>query len=395
MATIAWLNGTVVGDTGIVRDGLVVAREGRIAYAGPRRDELVPPGAERIDAGGKYIAPGFIDIHVHGGGGADFMDADPEPVFRYHSTHGTTALCPTTCAAPLDEILSAMDAVERYRSGGEQFGRALGVHLEGPYFAPTKKGCHLPEQVRPPEEREWRTLLERGGIARMTLAPELPGAQMLIEALRRAGAVASAGHSEALLPEMMDAADWGVTHTTHLYCVMTDALNNRCRGTAAARHGGIVEAIYLDDRITTEVIADGIHLTAELLRMPLKIKGCENVAIVTDALRGAGMPDGDYTFGPRHGMMATVKNGEARVKGGVGLASSVCPMNDMVRITRDLTGCPLWQAVRMASLTPAEIIGCADELGSLAPGKRADVLVFDETVRIDAVYLGGRHLEGA
>jgi N-acetylglucosamine-6-phosphate deacetylase len=176
---------------------------------------------------------------------------------------------------------------------------------------------------------------------------------------------------------------------------MTDALNNRCRGTAAARHGGIVEAIYLDDRITTEVIADGIHLTAELLRMPLKIKGCENVAIVTDALRGAGMPDGDYTFGPRHGMMATVKNGEARVKGGVGLASSVCPMNDMVRITRDLTGCPLWQAVRMASLTPAEIIGCADELGSLAPGKRADVLVFDETVRIDAVYLGGRHLEGA
>ncbi|HWR52315.1 MAG TPA: N-acetylglucosamine-6-phosphate deacetylase [Bryobacteraceae bacterium] len=395
MATVAWFNGILVSETGLVKDGLLVAREGRIAYAGARRDELIPPGAERIDAGGKYIAPGFLDIHVHGGGGADFMDADPEPVFRYHSMHGTTALCPTTCAAPLDEILSAVDAVEHYRSGGEQFGRALGVHLEGPYFAATKKGCHLPEQVRPPEEREWRLLLERGGVARMTLAPELPGAQPLIEALCRAGAVASAGHSEALYPEMMDAADWGVTHTTHIYCVMTDALNNRCRGTAAARHGGIVEAIYLDDRLTTEVIADGIHLTAELLRMPLKIKGCENVAIVTDALRGAGMPEGDYTFGPRHGLMATVKNREARVKGGVGLASSVCPMDEMVRITRDLTGCPLWQAVRMASLTPAEIIGCADELGSLAAGKRADVLIFDEDVRIAGVYLGGRRLEGA
>lgn len=392
MSSIAWLNGKVIGETGVVSDGLVVARNGRIEYAGTRRDELIPPDAERVDAGGQYISPGFIDIHVHGGGGADFMDADPEVVFRYHSAHGTTAMCPTTCAAPLEEILAAMDAVEKYRSAGNRFGRALGVHLEGPYFAPTKKGCHLPEQVRPPEEREWRAMLERGGVARMTLAPELPGARPLIGALAASGAVASAGHSEALYPEMMDAADWGVSHTTHLYCVMTDALNNRCRGTTAPRHGGIVEAIYLDSRITTEVIADGIHLTAELLMLPLRIKGPENVAIVTDAMRGAGMPDGDYTFGPRHGMTATVRNGEARVKGGQGLASSVCPMNEMVRIMRDLTGCPLWQAVRMASLTPAEIVHCGDELGSLSPGKQADVLIFDENVRIAGVWVGGRRL---
>ncbi len=384
----AFFNGTLITDSGTIRDGLVVARGERIAYAGPRRDSEIPPEAERIDAGGLYIAPGFIDLHVHGGAGADFMDAtveDVATVMEYHAAHGATSLAPSTCAGTLEEILSAIDAIERYRGPV----RSLGVHLEGPYFAFSKKGCHIPECVRNPEEREWRQMLERGRIARMTLAPELPGARPLVEALRASGAVASAGHSEALYPEMMDAIEWGVTHVTHLYSVMTDALNNRWRNTANPRRGGIVEAVYLDDRLTTEVIADGVHLTPELLQMPLRIKGPEKVAIVTDAMRGAGMPDGDYTFGQKHGTLATVKNGEARIAGGVGLASSVCPINEMVRIQRDLTGCPLWQAVRMASLTPAGIVGRAADLGSLAPGKLADVLLFDESVNIRAVYIGG------
>ncbi len=385
----AFLNGDLITDKGIVRDGLVVAEGERIEYAGPRRDELIPPGAERADAGGLYISPGFVDIHVHGGGGSDFMDAtvmDVSTVMRYHSAHGTTSAAPTTCAAPLPDILAAMDAIRRYDG---RFGRVLGVHLEGPYFAPTKKGCHLPEYVREPDEREWRCLLERGGVARMTLAPELPGARPLIEELRNRGAVASAGHSEALYHEMMDAVDWGVTHVTHLYCVMTDALNNRWRGTANPRRGGILEAVYLDGRLTTELISDGIHLTAELMQLAFSIKGPEKLAIVTDAMRGAGMPDGEYAFGPRNGTVATVRNGEARVKDGVGLASSVCPMNDMVRIFRELTGCALWQAVRMASLTPAEILSQDAEVGSLARGKFADVIIFDEKVDVKAVYVAG------
>ncbi len=392
MTATAFLNGDLITDTGIVRDGLVVARGGRVEHAGPRRDELVPPGAETVDAGGLYISPGFVDIHVHGGGGSDFMDASDEDVravMRYHSAHGTTSLAATTCAATLDEIRAAMDAAESYDG---RLGRVLGIHLEGPYFAATKRGCHLPEQVREPDEREWRCMLERGGVVRMTLAPELPGARPLIKELRKRGAVASAGHSEALYHEMMDAADWGVTHVTHLYCVITDALNNRWRGTANPRRGGILEAVYLDERLTSELICDGIHLTAELMQLAFRIKGAEKLAIVTDAMRGAGMPDGDYTFGQRNGVMATVRNGEARVKGGIGLASSVCPMNEMVRIFRDLTGCALWQAVRMASLTPAEILGRQSEVGSLAPGKFADVILFDENVGVKAVYLGGRKL---
>lgn len=396
MSSQVFFNGTVITDSGVIADGMVTAREGRIEYAGPRRDEQAPPEAEWIDAGGGYISPGFVDIHVHGGGGSDFMDAtdaDVEAVMAYHCAHGTTALCPTTAAAPLEEILAALDAFERYRAGAPRKGRALGAHLEGPYLTFSKRGCHLPDQVRAPEEREWRQILERGSVARMTVAPELEGARPLIEELHRRGAVASAGHSEALYHEMQEAIEWGVRHVTHLYCAMTDAMNNRWRLTPNPRTAGILEAVFLEERLTSELISDGRHLSREMMRIAYRNKGCEGLAIVTDAMRAAGMPDGEYTFGPRHGRPVVVKNGEARVPDGTALASSVCPMNEMVRIVRDLAGCPLWQAVRMASLTPATIIGCAAELGSLAAGKWADVVLFDEQVRVRGAWVGGRQVK--
>jgi len=369
---------------------MIVVRGDRIDYVGPRRE--IPVGAEVIDVASRYLAPGFVDIHIHGGAGSDFMDAtdaDIETVFRYHAAHGTTSLCPTTATAPLAEILSALEAFKRYRSGPQRFGRALGAHIEGPYLAMTKRGCHLPQFVRNPEEREWRQILERGPIASMTLAPELPGARKLVEELHGRGANANAGHSDALYQEVEEAADWGVRHVTHLYCAMTDSMNNRWRGTPNPRSAGIVEAVYLDDRLSSELITDGKHLSREMLQLALRHKGYEKLAIVTDAMRGAGMPDGEYTFGPRHGLVAVVKNREARIPDGTALASSVFPMNEMVRVFRDLTGCPLWQAVRMASLTPAEIVHSAADIGSIAPGKLADLLILDDQVNVHATYVGG------
>ena len=391
----AFVNARLITDSGVIPDGMVVVREDRIEYAGGRRE--VPEGAEIIDAGGLYLSPGFVDIHVHGGAGSDFMDAaaaDIETVFRYHAEHGTTSLCPTTATAPLDEILASLEALEQYRNGPQRFGRALGAHIEGPYLAMSKRGCHLPQFVRNPEESEWKRILELGPIASMTLAPELPGARALVEELHRCGANANAGHSEALYREVEEAADWGVRHVTHLYCAMTDAMNNRWRGTPNPRSGGIVEAVYLDDRLSSELITDGKHLSPEMLKLAFRNKGYEKLAIVTDAMRGAGMPDGEYAFGPRHGMRATVKNGEARVPDGTALASSIFPMNEMVRVFRDLAGCHLWQAVRMASLTPAQIVHHGDQIGSLAPGKLADLLIIDEQVRVHATYIGGRLVEG-
>ena len=382
-------NGRVITGSGVVENGSVAVRDGRILWVGSGE---TPPDAERIDAAGRYISPGFIDIHVHGGAGSDFMDAtreDVERVFRFHAANGTTALCPTTATASLDEILACLDAVNAYRSGPQAFGGALGAHIEGPYLSMSKRGCHLPEFVRNPVESEWKRILERGPVTTLTLAPELPGARALIEALHRRGANASAGHSEAITEEIDRAVDWGVRHVTHLYCAMTDAMNNRWRGTPNPRTAGIVEAVYLDDRLSTELISDGRHLSKEMLRLAFRNKGYEKLAIVTDAMRGAGMPDGEYTFGPRHGMTAIVRNREARIPDGTALASSVFTMNEMVRVFRDLSGCPLWQAVRMATLTPAEIAGCAAERGSLAPGKRADIILFDDSLRVYATYVNG------
>ncbi|MGH9667176.1 MAG: N-acetylglucosamine-6-phosphate deacetylase [Bryobacteraceae bacterium] len=391
--TEVFLNGVLVTDAGVVRDGMVLAAEGRIVYVGARRDDLIPEAAARFDANGCYISPGFVDIHVHGGAGSDFMDAtrsDLEAVFRYHALHGTTSVCPTTATAPLNEILAALDAIGEYRSGPQHCGRALGAHIEGPFLAMTKRGCHLPEHVHNPQQREWRQILERGPVAAMTLAPELPGARTLVEELHRRGANANAGHSEALFHEMEEAVDWGVTHVTHLYCAMTDAMNNRWRGTPNPRSGGILEAVYLDDRLSSELITDGKHLSREILRLAFRNKGYEKLAIVTDAMRGAGMPDGEYTFGPRNGMRAIVRNREARIPDGTALASSVFPMNEMVGVFRDLTGCALWQAVRMASLTPSEIVGRQDEIGSLAAGKFADIVFFDEALEVHATFAGGK-----
>ena len=171
---------------------------------------------------------------------------------------------------------------------------------------------------------------------------------------------------------------------------MTDAMNNRWRGTPNPRAAGIVEAVYLDDRLSSELITDGKHLSREMLTLAYRNKGHEKLAIITDAMRGAGMPDGEYTFGPRHGMVAVVRDREARIPDGTALASSVYPMNEMVRVFRELVECPLWEAVRMASLTPAEIVGAAGEVGSLAVGKWGDVILIDENVDVKATYLGGR-----
>jgi N-acetylglucosamine-6-phosphate deacetylase len=392
---LVFLNGNVVTDSGVLRDAAVVVIGGRIAYVGPRTGVELPTGAGHVDAAGQYIAPGFVDIHIHGGAGSDFMDAtdrDVDQVFRYHAAHGTTAICPTTATAPIEEILSALDGLARYRSRGHRFGRALGAHIEGPYLADSKRGCHLPQHVHNPQEIEWRQILERGPISTMTLAPELPGAAPLIEELHRRGAIASAGHSEALYHEIEEAVDRGVRHVTHLYCAMTDAMNNRWRGTRNPRSAGIVEAVYLDDRLSSELITDGKHLSREMLRLAVRNKGYEKLAIVTDAMRGSGMPDGDYAFGPRHGLIARVRNREARIPDGTALASSVYPIDEMVRVFREATGCELWQAVRMASLTPAEIVGKADEIGSLAPGKHADVILFDDNLNVSATFVGGAKL---
>jgi N-acetylglucosamine-6-phosphate deacetylase len=375
--------------------GVVLIDGATIVAAGPQSRIDVPAGAARLDAAGAVVAPGFVDVHVHGGAGADFMDASPEAVrtvCRFHAAGGTTALLATTAAAPLDELLAAQAAVAAVVADAQGSGGAAvaGVHLEGPYFAPTKHGCHLLGEVRPPRPEEYRPLLATypGLVRWMTLAPELPGALDLIRALRRAGAVAAAGHTEATEPQILAALDAGLSHATHLYCAMSTITKDGPR-----RVPGLVETALASDRLTTEVIADGHHLAPALLTIAARAKGTQRLLLVTDAMRGAGMPDGRYAFGPRHGTLAVVEAGIARTMDNTGFASSTVRTCDLVTQMMRLAGCGLAAALEMASLTPARALGLAGRKGRLAPGFDADVVLLDrapgDTLTVRATLVGG------
>jgi N-acetylglucosamine-6-phosphate deacetylase len=380
----------------ILDDGCVLVKGNRIQDVGRRAAVSAPADAEIIDAGGAYISPGFVDIHVHGGAGSDFSDAtieDFRKVTRFHGAGGVTSLAATTASMPTEQILKALDVVAEAKSLPPEGSRVLGAHLEGPYLLREKRGCHLESEVRNPDPEEYEKFIDRArDILSMTCAPDLPESEEMIRALAAAGVVMSAGHSNASYSLMMEAMEWGITHTTHLYCAMSDFVT--FSKPFVERQGGMVEAIFLEDRLTTEVISDGIHLSADMLKMPYKIKGPGKVAIVSDAMRGAGMPDGEYTFGPRNGQRAIVKDRESRVITGEWLASSTFRLNEMVRVYSRLVGAPVHEVVRMASLTPATIIRQADRVGSLEKGKLADIILFDEDIEMRRVFIGGVEFVG-
>ncbi len=386
-----FLGGRVILPDRILSDGCVVVRGDRIEQVGERSGVSIPRGAEIIDAEGDFISPGFVDIHVHGGAGSDFSDGtieDLRKVTRFHAAGGVTSVAATTASMPTDRILKALDVIAQAKNCPPEGSRVLGAHLEGPYLLGEKRGCHLESEVRNPNPKEYSRFLKRADdILSMTCAPDLPGAEEMIRAFGTAGIVVSAGHSNASYSVMMEAIEWGVTHTTHLYCAMSDFVT--FSKPFVKRQGGMVEAVLLDERLTTEVISDGIHLSADMLHIPYKVKGPDKVAIVSDAMRGAGMPEGEYTFGPRDGQRSIVRNRESRVITGEWLASSTFRLNEMVRVFRQLVGAPLHDVVRMTSLTPAAIIKQADQIGSLEKGKLADIVFFDENIEVKGVFIGG------
>jgi N-acetylglucosamine-6-phosphate deacetylase len=372
----------------------VLLEDGRIAaVAGPGADlPADPAGAadtQVVDAHGGYVAPGFIDVHVHGGAGADFMDATPEAVHtvcRFHASGGTTGLLATTAAAPADELRRALDVVADVRQRGTGGAAILGVHLEGPYFALSKCGCHLPGEIRAPLPEEYLDLLDaHPGLVRwMTLAPEIEGAMELIAALRERGAVPSAGHTEATEPCLKEAIAAGLRHATHLYCAMSTIVKE-----GPFRIPGLVETALASDDLTTEVIADGFHLAPALLTIAARAKGPGRLLLVSDAMRGAGMPDGTYTFGPLNGSLAIVEGGVARTPDNTGFASSTARANELVRNMVRLAGCTLADAVQMASTTPAAALGLAGRKGRVAPGYDADLVVLDAGLDVTATIAGG------
>ena len=381
-------NGKVMTPRGIMEDGSVLIEGARIKAIGKTSDIEFAGEGEVINAAGKWVLPGFIDLHCHGGKGCDTMDgtlSDIETIARYHAGGGTTAFLPTTASSSLEAILRALEAVREARSKGVAGASVIGAHLEGPFFTYAKRGCHLPIYVRNPRPIEYERMLEYADdIVSMTLAPELDGAEALIKALVDNNIVASIGHSDATYSQVLKAVEWGASHVTHMYCAMSSIVKD-----GPARIVGIVETTLLLNELTTEVIADGKHLPPELIKMVIKAKGLDKVCVVTDAMRGAGMPPGVYTFGPKDGQEAVVQDGMAVMPDRSGYASSVVRMNDLVKTLIGPVGLSLTDAIRMATASPAKVIGVDSKMGSLEVGKNANIVIADDNVDIHVTIVEG------
>jgi N-acetylglucosamine-6-phosphate deacetylase len=391
------LNGTLVLPDRLLEDGAVVSVNGRIRAVGRRRAVKVPKGAVEIDAGLGYIAPGFVDIHVHGGAGADYMDGTTDAVRtanRCHARHGTTTIFPTTTTGTPGEIDRMLAVSERVRDewtivDGARIG---GVHFYGPYFAADKVGCHPVTGRRDPDAREYRRALGRGIIRVATSAAELPGAAAFYREARRRRCLVTCGHSNATWTEMATAFRAGMRHVDHFWCAMSSVPGVRQR-LGYPMQGSMAEFVLAHEDMSTEVLADGEHLSPELLEFAFRMKGPARLCLVTDASRAVDMPPGEYRFGPEATGEWFTSNGKVGYQPGAGLASSVVGMDAMVRHMKRMTTADLPAVVRMASLTPAERVGMARHIGSLDVGKRADILVLSRRLGVSRVVIGGHVFE--
>jgi N-acetylglucosamine-6-phosphate deacetylase len=397
MAPKCFVNGAIILADRLLPDSCVWVAGGRISLVTPRPAvALQPDEVEIIDLHGGYLAPGFVDLHVHGGANADFMDAT-EDAFRKicqaHVRHGTTSLLPTTTVARHDQHMKFLSVCRKLKNVPLSGARILGAHFYGPYFAADARGCHPAAPVRPPEPHEYADYLKFADcICTATVAPELPGAEAFVRACRQHGISCNAGHSHATFEQMEASVDWGVRHVDHLFCAMSDRARLRQSQTYPMR-GGVMEATLFFDELTTEVIADGKHLQRELLLLAYKIKGPNRLSLVTDCNRALDMPDGEYIFGPLDGGEPILRrDGVGLMPDGTALASGVVGMDECVRTFHRLTAVPLVETVRMATLTPAAIAGWSAEVGSIEVGKRADLVVLDRELQVQAVYIDGERV---
>ena len=387
MGKILIKGGTVVSN-GEQRLADVLVEGGKIAAIG---SDIIDEQADIIDARGEYVSAGFIDIHTHGGGGADFMDGTVEAyqtVLTTHAQHGTTLLFPTTLSSTAESLYEAVDNYKAAKQSCHTGAQMGGLHLEGPYFAFEMKGAQDPKYLRTPHPAEYMSLLDKadGVIARWSLAPELEGAAQMAQELRRRGIVMAMGHTNATFEQCAEAFEAGFTHLTHFYsCMSTITRRN------AFRYAGVVEYGYYNDGVTCELIGDGIHVPQSLLKLMYKVKGADKIALCTDSMRGAGMPDGVYMLGSlNEGQEVIVEDGVAKLLDRSAFAGSVATMDRVVRTVWRLSEQPLSDIICSATQTPAKIMGVDKTKGTIEVGKDADIVIFDQNVTISHTIIGGK-----
>jgi len=344
-----------------------------------------PDSAESFDGGNRYLAPGFIDIHVHGGNGSDFLDGTPEAfltIADYHLSQGTTSLCPTLATTTYERIKDVLNAWERVR--GRSTAHLLPLHLEGPHLAVSKAGAQNPAFLRSATDDNISWLVDHAaGISQMTCAPELPNALSLIERASKAGIAMSAGHSEAREPELKAGLERGLTKVTHLFNAMTYAAKS-----GLFRKPGLAEYALVEERLSCELIADSVHVHPTLMKLAYRTKGPGKLALISDALAGTGLPVGSqFMLGK---LQCKVGPGYCLLADGSALAGSATRSIDQVRIMTTAVDVPLVDAVRMATHTPAKLLGIEHRCGEIQRGKAADLVEFDAQFRVHRVWAGGK-----
>lgn len=354
--------------------------DGRIAEIGAG-DPPDAPAAETLDAGGRTVAPGLIDVHVHGGNGHESMDADPEglrEMARFHAQHGVTSIVPTTWTAGHDETLAALEVIGEATGPVDRGATILGAHMEGPYLNAARKGAHRPHLIRGADRAQARELLDTGVVRMLALAPEIEANQWLIAECVQRGITVAAGHTDATYEQMATAAGHGVTHVTHVF--------NGMRGLHHREPGAAGAALALD-ALTCELIADGVHVAAPVMELVWRAKGADGMLLVTDTNKTAGLPEGEYT---KAGRTVRVRAGDAvRLPDGT-ISGSTTPMAGALRRFRAATGASMDEAWPVASRNPALAVGAGDRKGSLEVGKDADVVVLDDDGEVWATVTEGR-----
>jgi len=375
----------------ILNDGFIVFSEGIISQIGEGCFEEYSESDVVIDAKGNYVSPGFIDMHTHGAGGHDFMDNTVEAYLgaaRTHAKYGTTSLVPTTLTSTTDELLKTFSVYEQAKRINTDGADLLGLHLEGPYFAYSQRGAQDPKYLRNPQPEEYNKILAVGGkhIIRWSMAPELDGALELGDLLQSKGILASLGHTDALYEEVVEAYKHGFRHVTHLYSCMSSITRRN-----AYRYAGAIEAAYMIDDMNVEIIADGVHLPKSLLQYVCKFKAHDTIALCTDSMRAAGMPDGEYLLGSKDkGQKVIVEDGVAKLPDRSAFAGSVATADRLVRTMIELAEISLHDAIKMITQNPASILGVDKHKGSLEIGKDADIVIFDSKISVQTTIVKGK-----
>lgn len=373
-------NANILTSDGWIPCGTISFRDGRITAI--QHEAIASSQSNVIDAQGNYIIPGGIDLHVHGGGGHDFLEGSEEAFLtavETHLRHGTTAIYPTLAVAPEHVMWRAIEITERLMR--EPNSPIMGLHLEGPYINPTMAGGQMPEYICNPLPEQYRAMLNATNcIKRWDTAPELDGGLEFGRYASSHSVVVAVAHTTADYRCIKQAYAAGYTHTTHFYNAMTGVHKQR-----EFKHEGTIESIYLMDGMSVEVIADGIHVPPAILKLVHKIKGVERTCLVTDAMACAGSEDSAV-----YDKRVIIEDGVCKLSDRSALAGSIATMDRLIRTMVQQADIPLADAVRMASETPARIMGIYDRKGSLAEGKDADIVMMNHDLEVQGVWSMGR-----